>query len=166
MKRSLALLLAVFAVASVAQAQPGRFATKEELVGFWEMIPLPADSAKKLNKVDPWPMTYQWFAFYEDGSFATMTSTDPMSVTAAELEKSFALPVMKEGRFKYTFDPSGFVVVTAPDDPEYQEAWGVNLITQEFKLGDIQVEPGDILMSLAGGEDMGPVYYRHLRRLK
>jgi hypothetical protein len=70
---------------------------------------------------------------------------------------------LKNGRFKYAFDPSGFVLVTAPD---YEEAWGVNVITEEMKLGEMEVKPGDILMTLAGGEDGGIVYFRHLRRVK
>lgn len=158
------LLLLSLTISSAAEAQPGGFAAKGELVGYWEMIPIP--NAAKVNKTNPWPIAYQWFGFYEDGTLATMGSSEYKPMTSKDLEEVFSKPSLKNGRFKYAFDPSGFVLVTAPDSSDYEEAWGVNVITREAKLGEMEVKPGDILMTLAGGEDGGIVYIRHLRRVK
>jgi len=163
-KKVLVSLLAALFISLAADAQPGRFAGKQELVGYWEMIPIP--NAEKINKVNPWPAAYQWFGFYDDGSLATMGSSDYTPMTAKSLEEAFSTPTLKAGRFKYTFAPSGLVLVTAPDSSDYEEAWGVNVITEETKLGEMEVKPGDLLMTLAGGEDGGPVYFRHLRRVR
>ncbi len=160
------VLLMSIIVCAAADAQPGRFAVKSELVGYWEMIPLPTSNAAKVNKTNPWPIAYQWFGFYEDGSLATMGSSEYKPMTSKELEEVFSTPLLKNSRFKYAFDPSGFVLVTAPDSPAYEEAWGANVITEEMKLGEMEVKPGDILMTLAGGEDGGIVYLRHLRRVR
>ena len=158
------LFLMSLIISSAAEAQPGLFAVKSELVGYWEMIPIP--NAAEVNKTNPWPTAYQWFGFYEDGSLATMGSSEYTPMTSKELEEVFSTPSLKKGRFKYAFDPGGFVLVTAPDSPDYEETWGVNVITEETKLGEMEVKPGDILMTLAGGEDGGIVYIRHLRRVK
>lgn len=161
-----ALLLISVMISSAAEAQPGRFAVKSEIIGYWEMIPLPDAEAAKVNKVDPWPVTYQWFGFYENGSLATMGSSEYEPMTREELEGVFSTPLLKDGRFEYVFDPNGFVLVTASHLPDYQEVWGANLITEDFKMGGIELKQGDILMTLAGGEDGGIVYMRHLRRLQ
>ncbi len=149
-------------VASASLAQPGQFATKKDVVGYWEMIPIPA--AKEINQVDPWPMPYQWFAFYEDGTLATMGLSEYEPQTAKSLEEVFI--ILKGSRFAWEFEPSGFLMVTSPTISGYQEAWGVNVITEETKLGSMEVKPGDLLMTLAGGEDGGPLYFRHLRRVQ
>lgn len=160
-RRILAIALGVV-VGSATLAEPGRFATRGELIGYWEMIPIP--NAEEINQVDPWPTPYQWFAYYEDGTLATMGSTGYESKTSEELEEIFA--ILRESRFAWEFDQSGFLMVTSPNMPGYQEAWGVNMITVETKLGTIDVKPGDLLMTLAGGEDGGPMYFRHLRRVQ
>ncbi len=117
-----------------------------------------------MNKENPWPSAFQWFGFYEDGSLVTTGSTDYTPVSVKSLEETFS--ILKARGFKYEFAPDGLLVVTAPDSPDYQEVWGVNLITEEIKSGEMDVKPGDLLMSLAGGEDGGPVYFRHLRRVE
>ena len=86
-----------------------------------------------------------------------MGASDYKPMTSKELEEVFSAPSLKSSRFKYAFDPSGFVRVTAPDSPEYEEVWGVNVITKEMKLGEIEVQTGDVLMTLAGGKDGGIV---------
>jgi hypothetical protein len=166
MKAMPALLLMSLIINSAAEAQPGRFVVESELIGYWEMIPLPEVDATKVNKVDPWPVAYQWFGFYEDGSLATMGSSEHKPMTRSELEEVFSTPSLKGSRFEYMFDASGFLLVTAAHLPGYEEVWGVNIITEEFKMGEIELRQGDILMTLAGGEDRGIVYMRHLRRLE
>lgn len=59
-KNILAWFLTSLAISVAAGAQPGRFAVKEELVGYWEMVPIP--DAEKMNQVNPWLIAYQWSA--------------------------------------------------------------------------------------------------------
>lgn len=162
MKQRVLVFVLGVVVASASLGQPGQFATKQDVIGYWEMIPIP--DAEEINKVDPWPMPYQWFSFYEDGTLATMGSSEHESKTTEDLESVFT--ILEDSRFTWEFEPGGFLVVTSPDISGYQEAWGVNVITEERSLGPMEVKPGDLLMTLAGGEDGGPIYFRHLRRVK
>ena len=46
-----------------------RFASRSEVIGHWEMVQMPEATRQKVNKLDPWPQPYQWFAFYDDGRY-------------------------------------------------------------------------------------------------
>jgi hypothetical protein len=84
------LLLVSLIIGSAAEAQPGRFAAKSELIGYWEMIPIP--NAAEVNKTNPWPIACQWFGFYEDGTLATMGSSEYKPMTSKDLEEVFSMP--------------------------------------------------------------------------
>ncbi len=136
----------------------GRFAEREEIFGIWEMIPFP--DVGLVNKVNPWPMPYQWFGIYEDGTFVTMMTNEKYSTTRQELEKVFE--EMKPSAMSYQYE-GGMLTVIYPDKPDYVEHWGVNFILRDTTLGSIHVLPGDLLMTLDDGQQV--VYYRHLRKL-
>ena len=152
----------IFAVAqvSLAQSEMGGFATKEQLIGFWEMVPLA--NAKSINKVDPWPQPYQWFGFYDDGHVVSMQATEQERYSARELEEAFSVLKSRSPTFKFQ---GGFLVIEYPDIPGHMEFWGLNIFAKSELVGRNEIRKGDIIMSLAGGSDGGPVYYRLLRRV-
>ncbi|XAG70244.1 hypothetical protein MRM75_04390 [bacterium 19CA06SA08-2] len=43
-----------------------------------------------------------------------------------------------------------------------KKLWGMNLFAKDLKF----IKAGDLMMSLAGGENRAPVYFRLLRRVK
>ncbi|OGX06710.1 MAG: hypothetical protein A2Z88_09540 [Omnitrophica WOR_2 bacterium GWA2_47_8] len=134
-----------------------RFAQKEDVIGLWEMIPVPAE----FNRVNPWPMPYQWFGFYENGRFSSMMTTESYTLQKQELEEIFA---QRKLEVEYRLEGDWFIL-TYQSLPGHQEYWGINLVLKEATLASsIHILPGDLLMTLEGDE--GIVYYRHLRRVR
>jgi hypothetical protein len=149
----------IFLSRSSVADDPGRFATKDDVIGFWKMLPL--KSPEKVNKVNPWPLPYQWFAFYEDGSLTSMASTEDKVLSRKELAEAF--DIVKSSAPRYSWS-NGFMVVTYLSPPS-TEHWGVNIVTSNLELSIGKLQPGDLIMTLAGGSDGGPVYYRILRKV-
>ncbi len=139
----------------------GHFATKADLIGYWERIPYPENVRKKLNKVEPWPAPHHWFAFYEDGHFMSYMSSNYRELTGRDLEKMFR-PLPKNITYEFR---DGFVRITYSDIKGYLEIWGVNVIDETADIMGVHHEKGDIIMSLAHPQTGQPIYYRLLRRL-
>ncbi len=99
---------------------------------------------------------YQWFGFYKDGRFASFASSKDANLNANDLEEIFKAAPQGAPRYSWKGD---FLIV---DYGHEKELWGMNLFAKGLKF----IEPGDLMMSLAGGEDGKPVYYRLLRRVK
>lgn len=140
----------------------GRFAKKDEIVGCWKLVPIPPEVAQKINKVNPWPLPYQWFAIYNDGRIFSYMSSNDQNLKASELEETFkVIPA----NMTYEFN-SGFMTISYSDLKNIKELWGVNLIKKEVKIkGVAPTLPGDIVMSLQGSQKDGVIYYRHLRKI-
>jgi hypothetical protein len=72
-------LLAVFAVFALAGtelsfAQQARIATRSDIVGAWELIPLSDALQPKVLQTNPWPAACQHFRYFEDGRLFTFMS--------------------------------------------------------------------------------------------
>ncbi len=141
----------------------GRYAQEEEIVGFWELVPLPANVSDLLNKTNPWPLPYQWFAIYEDGRMYTVMTTEDENYSSDALHRAFqSLPFP----LQYEFN-GGILRVTNPQLRDYVEIWGVNVFVKDGSLASVlPVNEGDLLMSLQSSVSNEIVYYRHLRRLE
>jgi hypothetical protein len=140
----------------------GHFASKGDMIGFWKMVQMPEAVRQKINKVEPWKLPYQWFAFYDDGSFKSfMSSNDNPQLTARDLDKIFA-NVRNNVSFEFI---NGFLRVTYSDIKGYVEYWGVNVVENTIDFAGVHYEAGDLLMSLADNATGAPCYYRLLRRL-
>src|SRR5690606_16322828 len=63
--------------------------TRNELIGYWKKIITPNE--EKLNKENPWPQKYQWFAFYENGKVSSMMSDVDYDYTSKDLEPIFTM---------------------------------------------------------------------------
>ena len=151
------LLAASFARADDAR---GGFAQPGDVVGYWQMIPMSAELTAK-NVENPWPLPFQYFAFYANGEVFSHMSTHATDPTPASLDQ---LHGMFPNAVRYAFNADGFLVVTYANRPGERELWGVNLLAQDFTSGGTDFKAGDLLMSL--DDDHGnPVYRRLLRRI-
>ena len=135
-------------------------AQKSQLVGYWQMVQW-TDEMKKQNKVNPWPLPYQWFGIYADGHFYSYMTDKQAKISTTQLEGIFkSIP----GDVTYTYD-KGIMKVSYKNLPNYREVWAVTVVTKKRVENGVEFLPGDLLMSLANekGESQ---YYRHLRKVQ
>lgn len=161
MKRMRILILPLLAVVFLPltyadESEFGGPPEPQEIIGFWKMVPL---DKPEINKVNPWPMPYQWFAFYPDGHLVSMGKTEDTDYSRKDLEVLFSM--IKEKAPIYHWQDN-FLIVQYPDLPGEYEVWGMNIFRKDTRIS----KKGDLIMSLAGGKNMEPVYYRLLRPLK
>lgn len=158
-KRFLRVLALLVAIASSAAADDrGGFAGKADVIGYWTMIPWSPELAA-MNRTDPWPQPFQYFAYYENGEMFSHMSTHATDHTPESLD---TLHGMLPHTVHFHFDTDGFMVVEREDDPDNPEKWGVNLIAKDFSSGGTDFKTGDLVMSLDDGQ--GNVVYRRLLR--
>ncbi len=154
---SIALLFVTSFVTSIANASDvGGPPKPDEVIGYWKMVPIDKPG---LNKVNPWPMPYQWFAFYPDGHLVSMGKTENAKYDRKQLEAIFKS--VKDSAPKYSWRQN-FILVEYPNAPGKSEIWGMNLLRKDAGF----MKAGDLIMSLAGDKDGAPVYYRLLEPVK
>lgn len=136
---------------------PGGPPTREQLLGYWKMIEWPNPDVQKVN---PWPLPYQWFAFKENGQLLSMMNSDDSNFSKEELVEIFALLPKNS----LTFELKGqFLTVSNSEINGYEELWGVNIFDRDMKE---LVKKGDLVMSLADQQTGEPIYYRLLRKVE
>lgn len=150
------------ALSFIADDAFGHFATREEVLGIWEMVPLAPEIQARVNVVNPWPAKYQYFVLLSDGRITWMvTDRKPDDPSKGGLIAAFnRLP----GWNRFEFVGKGVLVVSYPDIPRLRELWSVQIVTKPFALLGVEHRPGDMLMSLDDGHGR-PVYRRLLRRM-
>ena len=163
MKNTLLILLTFFSVSLFAQenkSNAGGPPKWNELIGFWKKVEIPNE--EKLNKVNPWPQKYQWFAFYKNGKVYSMMSDKDYEYTSKELKEVFnVLPFEKTPNYKLN---GQFLIIDNKEIKDYEEMWGVNLFA--IDVNDF-LKKGNLIMSLDDGKGDGNViYYRLLRKLE
>ena len=128
-----------------------------ELVGFWKKVELPNED--KLNKSNPWPQKFQWFAFYDNGKVYSMMSDKDYDYSSKDLQETFAfLPADKTPNYKLD---GQFLTIDNKEIKDYQELWGVNLFATD--INDF-LKKGNLIMTLDDGKG-NVVYYRLLKKL-
>ncbi|RZK56825.1 MAG: hypothetical protein EOO87_04530 [Pedobacter sp.] len=129
-----------------------------ELVGFWKKVELANED--KLNKENPWPQKYQWFAFYENGKVYSMMSDKDYDYSAKDLKETFnILPADKTPNYKLE---GQLLTIDNKEIKNYQELWGVNLFA--IDINDFLKE-GNLMMPLDDGNG-NVIYYRLLKRIE
>ena len=141
----------------MANEPPGGPPTRAQLIGSWKLIEWPNPDVQKVN---PWPMPYQWFAFYEDGRFLSMMNSNDDDYTKKELDLIFSALPSNSPKFELK---GQFMTVENPEIEGYFELWGMNIFTRDMKQ---VVKKGDLVMSLADPETLEPIYFRLLRKVK
>ena len=66
------------------KSDAGGWPARNEIIGFWKMVSFP--KLEKMNKENPWPQPYQWFAFYDDGRVFSMMTDKNANYTIQELQ--------------------------------------------------------------------------------
>lgn len=92
----------------------GGFAEPEEIIGIWEMIPLPFE--QRINNVNPWPAKYQYYYISHDGKFCNIGlsgSSIKVDGTYKDFKKVFE--TNKKSCFDYSYKKNYFFVVTRKD---------------------------------------------------
>ncbi|MGO1117929.1 hypothetical protein ACTL6U_04460 [Rhodovibrionaceae bacterium A322] len=125
-----------------------------EIIGYWKLKEWPK---KDLNKVNPWPLPFQYFAFFEDGRYASIMMSADKEVQPESLDAVKATFGEKLPTYRWV---KNFIVVTNPEIENYREIWGMNIF--RTKVDGLPFGKGDLVMSLAGGKKGNAVYYRWL----
>ncbi len=129
-----------------------------ELIGFWKKVELPNED--KINKSNPWPQKFQWFAFYDNGKVYSMMSDKDYDYSEKDLKEIFKiLPVDKTPNFKLD---GQFLIIDNIEIKDYQELWGVNLFA--IDINDF-LKKGNLMMTLDDGNG-NVIYYRLLKRIE
>lgn len=147
-----------FSVYSQNSSEMGGPPNRSELIGYWKKINIPNE--EKMNKENPWPQKYQWFAFYEDGKISSMMSDVDYDYSSKDLEPIFK---MMQSPNSPTFEVNGnFITIQNKQIENYQETWGANIFKKDLNEFIIK---GTLVMSLDNGKGE-VIYYRFLERIK
>lgn len=161
MKNTLLILMTLFSFSVFGQetkSEAGGPPKLSELIGFWKKVELPNE--EKLNKVNPWPQKYQWFAFCENGKVYSMMSDKDYNYSAKELKEIFdVLPANKTPNYQYN---GQFLTIDNKEIKDYQEFWGVNLFAVD--INDF-LKKGNLIMTLDDGNG-NVIYYRLLKKIE
>ena len=157
------LLLACLALgANLAKAEDpfGRAATPAEVIGAWERMPYPAAVAKEINRVNAWPLPFQYFLMLEDGRINwIMSRARQIGLTRQGLLET--LERLPWNRYKAR---PGRMEIDYPASPEIRESWRIDIVTRDLLVVGLPHRKGDLVMSLeVGGSEI--IYYRTLRKL-
>ena len=165
----LAVFLSVLGMFATVNAAPEtgasastkfHFASRSEVIGYWKMIQMPEETRQKINQIDPWPLPYQWFIFYDDGRYNSAQSSSGSQVTVGDLDRFFS---GKENKSRFEFlENHGYFRITQPG--EISQYWAITVCDEAHDFRGSHFEAGDLLMMLVNknGEQ---VYYRHVRRM-
>lgn len=150
-------LLSFLVFGQESKSEAGGPPTYSELIGFWKKVELPNED--KINKSNPWPQKFQWFAFYENGKIYSMMSNKDANYSVKELKEIFEmLPVDKTPNFKLD---GQFLTIDNKEIKDYRELWGVNLFA--IDINDF-LKKGNLMMTLDDGNG-NVIYYRLLKRI-
>ena len=161
MKRVLLILFTIISISVRGQekrSDAGGPPKLDELIGFWKKVELPNE--KEINKTNPWPQKFQWFAFYENGKvYSMMTDTDN-NYSSKELKELFdILPGERVPNYKLE---GQFLTIDNKEIENYQELWGVNLLA--IDVNEI-LKKGRLIMSLDDGQG-NVVYIRLIEKVQ
>ena len=129
-----------------------------ELLGVWKKVDLPDED--KINKENPWPQKYQWFAFYKNGKAYSMMSDSDYDYSEKDLKEIFKiLPSDKTPDCKLD---GQFLTIVNKEIKDYRELWGVNLFAKDINNF---LKKGYLMMTLDDGNG-SVIYYRLLKRIE
>lgn len=161
------LLLPVHAKSNdIAMAQ------RSDLIGIWASIEINNQFQPKLLPTSPWPLKCQWFAFFEDGRYATFMKTEGSSgscdgdpkVLAEYFEKAPATMSFKWIAGKE--QDKGLVFVGSTEQKNYVEIWSPHLFKVDADVRGEKYQKGDLFLRLLSPKNFtDTLWLRHLRRV-
>jgi hypothetical protein len=156
--------LSFYTASAGAEEHTSRPARKDEIVGFWQLVPLPESLRPKVLSTDPWPSSCQWFGYYSDGVLKTIDKLrGPCDeFTAKKLAETMnTVPSI----ISWEHHEPALAVVSRSDAKNYAEGWEVTLVLKAFSKNGAEFAPGDIVMYLRNFKENKTLYIRHLKRL-
>lgn len=133
-----------------------------QVIGCWKKINFPESVAKKMNKIDPYPLPYQWYCFFEGGAFFSMHSNNEESYSTSQLiEESKIFPSVEE----YSI-PSASLIVIDHKEAKQTTNWVSSIIASDWPLAGIHLKEGDLLMTIRNPNTGQDVYSRFLTKIK
>lgn len=135
-----------------------RYATQEDVVGTWKMVPFL--HTPKTDKINFWPLPYQWFRFYKDGAVTSIMQSDAANFSANDLESMFES--LKVHGPRYSWD-DGIMIISNPDGGP-KEIWEITIFKRDDEINGTHLLKGDILMTLQDSNG-SIIYHRILRKL-
>lgn len=167
-------LLALFLLlpTTYAKANDIVMAQRSDLIGIWSSIEINNQFQPKLLPSSPWPLKCQWFAFFEDGRYATFMKTegsggncggDPKTI-AEFFEK--APPTMFFKWVASKEQDKGLVFVGSTELKDFVEIWSPHLFKVDADIRGEKYQKGDLFMRLLSPKNVTEtLWLRHLRRI-
>ena len=152
------IFLSISVFAQENKSEAGGPPMLSELIGFWKKVEIPNE--EKLNKENPWPQKYQWFAFYENGKVYSMMSDIDYNYSSKELKEIFS--VLPSEKIPNYILEGQFLTIDNKEIKDYQELWGVNLFAKDINKF---LKKGNLMMTLDDGTG-NVIYYRLLKRIE
>ena len=168
---ALIVLLACCAPPAFGQTLQSRIATRADIFGAWELVPVPDSLQPQILEENPWPAPCQYYRYFPDGRLATlMKSPKPCEkLTSAGMDAAFASRATPL-RFEYAASrddaSKGLLFVTRTEVPTYREIWEPTLFLTDAQINGIQYRKGDLVLALIDLKTKRPVWFRQLRRLE
>lgn len=147
-----------------AEEHTSRPARKDEIVGYWQLIPLPESLRLKVFPTDPWPSPCQWFGYYNDGTLRTLDAFQGPCAELTDKKLSDAMKTVPAVISWEHYDPA-LVLVKRSDAKNYPETWEATMILKDFSREGSDFRSGDLVMYLRNFKEKKTLYVRHLRRL-
>ena len=161
------------AVAGSARADDVEYAQRSDLVGIWEGVEIAEQAQPKLLPSAPWPLKCQWFAFFEDGRYATfMRSANPDGKCGPVDGKAIASSFEKAPAsmfFKWVAGKDGgkgLVFVGSNENKNYIEVWAPHIFKVDADVRGEAYRKGDLFLRLLSPKNFtDTLWLRHLRRV-
>lgn len=170
-RRLLALFLLLFTIH--AKADDIAMARRSDLIGIWASIEINNQFQPKLLSSSPWPLKCQWFAFFEDGRYATLMATEGLAGKDCKSDPKtladFFAKVPATMFFKWVAgkEPDkGLVFVGSTERKSYLEIWSPHLFKVDADIRGEKYQKGDLFLRLLSPENFtDTLWLRHLRRV-
>lgn len=160
----LVLILTGFAFADEPQT---KIKELDEITGCWKKVIFSDQAMNAMNKFYVYDQTlqkFQWYCFYSDGAFRTMTSKNDLDVSTSDIEKLYEpYPIVMH----FELVSPGNILISHDQDSSQLNMWKVLRLNVDIPLqtGEV-IEEGSILMGLLDESAQGFVHLRVLQEIE
>jgi hypothetical protein len=156
-----------------ACADQVEYAQRNDLVGFWQGIEISNQFQPKAFPSSPWPLKCQWFAFYDDGRYATYMTTPENSGQCKSLDYKSLTEIFEKSETTMFFSVDSnadgsarLLFVGRHDRKSYSEIWAAHIFKSSANIRGETYEKGDLFMRLLSKVNYkDTLWLRHLRRI-
>lgn len=143
-------------------------ATKEKLVGTWQVFAIFGGRFEAENPESHYLAKSQIYGFYEDGHMRSLTADQEKSYTQnlTELEAQFG---KRPATLHYEVLEDGLVATTVDPKRQIGTLWDARIALEEGEYNGVALEKGDLIMAMTpkkGETENTPRYLRIMRKNK